>query len=464
MKSILFASFIVLNWTLCGQNLIPNPGFDDLTQCPFTYGQINFAFPWVNANNGTSDIYNDCSSVPGIKVPNAGKNPLYSYQKQKSGGGYAGIGVYTNANNVYLEYIETPLKTKLVKGKNYYIEFYVSPDLSPNEAWRYTDAVGLAFSNEFYFKDTNPQGVLPLNPAVENRGILIKDTLGWTRISGCYTSKGDEKYAVIGNFRSEAETLIEIEDPNLFPYANYFYIEDVLVSLYDPFPDTIVLCNNETIELSAGFLDATYYWNTGETDSIILVQTEGRYIVEAFMDNCKLSDTVVVVKGDESIFSYIDTIICNDEALTLYAPLFGVYSWSTGSNDKAITIQTSGTYEVTVTNECGEFVFSHQVESNLCDCNIFIPNVISLNNDGINDVIQVYFNCDYQYNFIKFSLFDRWGNNIYVCNSESDINLNESFVTKSLPSGVYVWLLEYNIFRNNQINNIKKIGDITILK
>lgn len=75
------------------QNLIPNPGFDILTDCPDDHGQIELAFPWISS--GVSpDLYNRCSTSDRIKVPHAGLK-YDSYQEPISGEGYAGIFAYS---------------------------------------------------------------------------------------------------------------------------------------------------------------------------------------------------------------------------------------------------------------------------------------------------------------------------------------------------------------------------------
>jgi gliding motility-associated-like protein len=443
--------------------LIPNPGFDDIIQCPSDYHQIDLAPPWFKANNGLVDLYNECATIPLFSVPNGG---LYidSYQKQRSGEGYAGIFVFNNDNIVKYGYIETPLLSELMKGQNYYIEFYVSPDLGAAGYWHYTDAVGLALTNSAYYKDIKPHESLPLTPVIENRGTLIKDTIGWTKISGCFTAQGGEKFAIIGNFRNEYETIIEVEDPTVYPYINYFYIEDVLISIFNPLPDTILLCENETVELNAGFLDAIYLWNTNQADSIIVVQNGGKYSVEAFMDNCILTDTVEIIYLERSNNSREDTLICDDESLTLAAPIPGIYLWSTGATSKSITIQTSGIYDVSISNTCGNFVYELDVETENCDCKLYVPNVISINDDGINDNLIISMDCDYSYTILKFQIYNRWGANIYSAAQSNDINWDGKYKEEIVQSGVYAWLLVYEVTRNGTLQHVVLHGDITVLK
>ncbi len=466
MKYLFLFLFIIIDCALAAQNLVPNPGFDDLTDCPFDEAQIHFAAPWVTASNGTPDLFDECATNQfyQIKVPNAGRW-LDSYQLQRSRSGYAGLYVYANANGTpgNSEYMETPLIASLIQGTQYYAEFYVSPDYTQIYNFGFTDAVGLALSDTFYYKELNAMEALPLNPVIENKGTTIKDTSGWTRISGCHTAKGGEKFAIIGNFRNTQETLVEFVNPT-YPFISYIYIEDVLIQAFDPLPDTLLLCDGQLKILNAGFLDAAYRWSTGSTDSTITVQSPGIYSVEAMMDQCILRDTVTVLDLSETKTFPKDTIICSGEPLVLTAPLIGDYSWSDGTKNKTNIVQASGNFEVTVTNECGQFVFSTDVDVKECACNIYVPNAISPNNDGLNDDLQVFIGCDYPYRIKRFSIFDRWGGNMYSATEGMDIRWNGKYKGNDLPNGVYAWLLEYEFIRNGAVQRFTKSGNVSILK
>lgn len=424
----------------------------------------------MNASNGTSDVLNECTiSQPSsqsslMKVPNAGRW-IDSYQLPRSGDGFAAIEVYTNVGlaNGNSEYMETPLTAPLEKGKTYYLEFYVSPDATPTRYLGFTDAVGLALSDTFYYKDLGPMEALPLKPVIENRGTVISDTAGWTRISGCYTARGGERYAIIGNFRSTQETLVEFVNPT-YPFNSYFYIEDVLIQVFDPLPDTLLLCAGESKTLNAAFLDATYRWNTGSTDSTIKVQQPGLYTVEAVMEKCILRDTVRILGMEDTSAFPSDTAVCRGEPLLLTAPIIGEYLWSDGSTAKEIEVTTSGNYALTVTNECGWFDYATDVNIKDCGCNIYVPNVFSPDGDGWNDALEVFTGCDYPFRILRFSVFDRWGNNLYAATEGTNVRWNGIYNGKRVPHGVYVWLMEYEIVRNGTAEHFIKSGDISILK
>jgi gliding motility-associated-like protein len=54
---------------------------------------------------------------------------------------------------------------------------------------------------------------------------------------------------------------------------------------------------------------------------------------------------------------------------------------------------------------------------------LYIPNVFSPNDDGVNDVFEIHFPDNYTLSVQRFEVFDRWGNRIYkIANIESESN------------------------------------------
>ncbi len=462
--SVLFCLFL-FSINLPAQNLIPNPGFDDLNECPENFYELDKAFPWSNASNNLTSALNSCMTANRTSVPNAGI-ALTSYQPALSGQGYAYIQDYSNiSNNGYCGYLQTPLTRELTKGEVYYIEFYMSPDnfVTPSQTI-YKDGIGLAFSDTLVnYELSMNNDFIPLTSVVDNFGTLITDTVGWTKASGCYTAKGGESYVVLGDFRNRNNVLIYIEFPNNQPHTNYLYIDDVMVIPFDPLPDTLLLCQNETQTLNASFLDAGYKWNTGETDSLLTVSSAGVYTVEAFLDNCVLRDTVVVLSTEETEALPRDTVICQDEIWQPVLPFPGDYLWSDGSENATLAINASGFYSVSVTNNCGEYVFSVDVEAESCFCEIFVPNAFSPDFDGVNDKLEIYPGCDFEYEITDFRIYDRWGGRVFSMTNENEIGWDGTVNGTLAAEGVYIWFLEYDVIRNGIRKRRVQKGDVSII-
>jgi gliding motility-associated-like protein len=455
------------------QNLVPNPGFETYAQCPYESEQLHFAVPWKNATQDPSNFYHACSSNPVSGVPSGG-GVTSSYKWPRNGEGHVIIRNFSNAyrnaidpstGNGIAEYIITPLLKPLEQGQAYYLEFFVSPNVWINRPnYGYTDAIGLSLTDTSIYREIFRSDPLPLSPAIENRGVLITDTAGWTRISGCYTAKGGERYATIGNFRSLAETMLVFEGAPSFRYVQYSYIDDVFIGEFNPLPDTLLLCEGEELRLNAAFLDAQYRWSTGQADSAITVQAPGVYVVEAVMEKCVLRDTVVVISERDAAALAADTTVCMGERLTLKAPLPGTYQWSNGAQSSGITVFHPGQYALTVANECGVFHYETLVETKDCACRVYVPTAFSPNGDGINDRLEIFPYCDWPFQIHAFKIFDRWGGQVYSYQGGDMPGWDGLYKGMPAPSGPYVWLLQYSTERNGVARTFVERGEVNLMR
>lgn len=91
-----------------------------------------------------------------------------------------------------------------------------------------------------------------------------------------------------------------------------------------------------------------------------------------------------------------------------------------------------------------------------CD-EISIPNIFTPNKDGFNDFFII--SCIYLYPENKFTIYDRWGQQVYYATGY-DNNWSGTWEKTGgdLPDGSYVYLLNYN--KNNEEITLR--GTITI--
>ncbi len=88
---------------------------------------------------------------------------------------------------------------------------------------------------------------------------------------------------------------------------------------------------------------------------------------------------------------------------------------------------------------------------------IFLPNAFTPNGDGVNDVYYIP-----DANFLKFdfSVFDRWGNQVFTTKNSAFRWTGESN-GRQLTSGIYVYVLTASTAK---AANIKRSGTITIVR
>jgi hypothetical protein len=132
-----------------------------------------------------------------------------------------------------------------------------------------------------------------------------------------------------------------------------------LTMLPAPFP-TVSLspanpCAGQPVTMNAGIW-AAYQWSTGATTSSITVTNSGIYSVTVTdFSGCSGSSGPITL-----VFSPVtipnlgpNQTVCNTNPTTLNAGNFSSYLWSTGATTQTISVNTSGTYSVTVTNSGG---------------------------------------------------------------------------------------------------------------
>lgn len=150
--------------------------------------------------------------------------------------------------------------------------------------------------------------------------------------------------------------------------ASGTYYVAVTTSGYCTFMDTIhvtinpasvelgndtILCAGATLMLDAGNSGLSFTWNTGATSQMITVSTSGTYIVSVMDGMCVMSDTInVTVLPSFTVDLGADITINSCSApVVLDAGNNGMlYLWNTGATTQTISVTSSGTYYVMVSN------------------------------------------------------------------------------------------------------------------
>lgn len=90
---------------------------------------------------------------------------------------------------------------------------------------------------------------------------------------------------------------------------------------------------------------------------------------------------------------------------------------------------------------------------------IYLPNVFSPNEDGINDQIQPYLS-DQNIDFLQWQVFDRWGNLVFQSSNPNE-PWDGTYRGKPCPAGVYAYQLDLEIIG---CQKTKRMGDITLIR
>ena len=232
-----------------GQNLVPNPSFEQTRACPKDCDYIGGVIAWNLFPNFSADYFHRCANIyqtkeyrqrfPNEEILNFSVPlSMFGYQEAHSGDAYAGISMCYEA-------LAVKLLRPLIKDSIYKVEFFVSLADSSNVGTRH---FGMYIS-EMPIRITTDNNMLVSSflldtpPQIQNPpDRFLTDTANWTPISGFYTAKGGEQYIAIGGFYPYHDSLVQrIRDnrPLAKIYRStekqlgYYFVDDVSVVPYN---------------------------------------------------------------------------------------------------------------------------------------------------------------------------------------------------------------------------------------
>jgi len=149
---------------------------------------------------------------------------------------------------------------------------------------------------------------------------------------------------------------------------------------------------------------------------------------------------------------------------------FGNISWSNGDSGPFASIIEDGDYSITI-NHLGCFAFDNfnVLQLDYVDVNnLIIPNVITVNGDGLNDVFRpfAFYDkdeniCTYETLSSEMQIFNRWGNELYQGGCAWDAQYEESDESNE---GTFYYIIDASS-QCKQFNSAKKFtGTVQIIK
>lgn len=287
MKTTLNIIFILLFHSCFGQNIIPNPGFEEVTGCPGSSVFLQNTNHWhrISDHFGTPDQFHADCDYNGLE------NSMAPGQRPYDGVGYA--GQFCFGDNLR-EYMTVRFCEPMIKDSLYDVEFYVLPAIGYGTM---IDSYGVHFSS------SEPKGVggsslatIQLDEHVGNPiGQLITDTVNWTKISGVYKAKGGERYATFGNFRTDTETNSKVIKENCVRSdRSYMLIDGVSTAFHQEITgakgDTLDELNEWLKEFESRKLSVRYEYKTKQEKIELL-----------FWDHLREDGDVIVVTIDDTV-------------------------------------------------------------------------------------------------------------------------------------------------------------------
>jgi gliding motility-associated-like protein len=353
-KTVLAILFFLTQSIVCAQNLVPNPSFEEYSQCPQNMNQIDLAVSWYHEaiNHSEGDFFNMCDPTLG------GVWHFYQTQNPHTGNGMAGFAIYSSpsANYEYREYDKVKLLHSLSPNTNYCISYYVS--LVGYSTYAIDGLCACISTDSLLCQDPNIMLLPCTNYVCNTSGNIIKDTLNWVKVTMSYIAHGGEQFLTLGNFKTTPQTNSEETDYHPYGHQTYYFIDDVAVYECDApvYPANVPdqsPCKGETVTLGS--------------------QTRSQYQYE-------WKDAAGNVIGDQGSI----TIVADTS--TYYVLKQKDFKFD----------ETTDTCFITVDPFC-----------------LHIPNVITPSGDGSNDFFVIQGGSELS---VSLQLFNRWGKIVYQSN------------------------------------------------
>ncbi|WP_162820040.1 gliding motility-associated C-terminal domain-containing protein [Kordia sp. SMS9] len=226
----------------------------------------------------------------------------------------------------------------------------------------------------------------------------------------------------------------------------------------------ITLCQGETLVLDATTTNATYIWQNGSTNATFTVNEQGTYTVQVFSGACTVSDQINVffeplptlydfenleeclnIQGEGTFNLFLSSSEIEENAANFETTF---YTNLDDATDKINQIVSPENYQSTATTI---YVRIENLQTNCFDigqfqitpivCEIFIPQGISPNDDGKNDLFNILNIENYPNHVIQ--IFNRYGSKIYEGNTLTS-KWDGTYKGEQLPTGTYFYVINLN--------------------
>lgn len=231
---------LFLAFSTPAQNLVPNPSFETLANCPTANSQYHLASPWQKPNSSitTPDLFNTCFTGGGTCNAVGVPSNFGGSSNARTGNGYTGIITKYTVSNLR-EYLVVQLNSPLQAGETYDVGAYI---LLAERSRYSTNNFGLHLTSGMLSQTTGccNNGTINLNPSIEENNV-VSDRNNWTLIGGTYTASGGEQFLTIGCFSPDNQNTIVDHGSQggtcaLVTSGSYYYVDDVYVRPSAPLP------------------------------------------------------------------------------------------------------------------------------------------------------------------------------------------------------------------------------------
>jgi len=222
----------------------------------------------------------------------------------------------------------------------------------------------------FAFKATAQTAEI-VGPTLNCQGTPVTLTVNITGLTGPFTYLWQFTGATTPTLTINNNALLRVQVTGTNAQGNQQTVNSPFrIFLFFPAPNAGIIasgpttfCTGGSVTLSAtgGNAFSSYLWSTGETTQAITVTTAGSYTVTIIsgLTGCtgtSAATVVTITTINASITASGPVTFCQGQSVDLTAnggSATATYLWTTGETTQTITVTTSGTYNVTITESSG---------------------------------------------------------------------------------------------------------------
>ena len=224
------------------------------------------------------------------------------------------------------------------------------------------------------------------------------------------------------------------------------------------------LCPGERLILRNKDQRGNFSWNDGSRDSILVVSEAGVYSLNSTIGNCSDTDDIQVSYAQVPALPLAyDSTICMGQSVELNGAIGenATYLWSNMETTPVIQVNEAGKYTIQIQTQCFLQEIDFDISTQKCDCNHFIPNVFTPNQDGIHDQWKIKFSEGIEK--IDLQIFTRWGQSVFH-STQSNYYWSGKIGKKPAPEGVYFWVLRYTCIEGTEFVQKVEKGYVSLLR
>lgn len=235
-------------------------------------------------------------------------------------------------------------------------------------------------------------------------------------------------------------------------------------------PDTLK-CNGLAVvlaPLSGDIPGNLYQWSTGATSPSISVAQPGSYSVTVrnTQSGCVGRSSIRVGNRPPPPFSLTQQAsLCEGDqgkaTLTAGGAAGLKFLWVNRTDTtRSILVDRAGDYQVQVTDPLGCTAIGSARVLNLCEPRVNIPDAFTPNNDGVNDVLQIFtaYVTDYE-----FRIYNRWGEVIFASNNPEQ-KWDGTYHGSTYPSMLYPYVVTYKSESFPERGRVTKRGSVLLIR